>query len=200
MKAQEILDILRRTRLELASVGLEPRDLDTVKVFLNEISRLRGHPAKAVEIPKRTSSLEAELQQKTDQFNQLEYLNELERRSHRKKVEDLEENRGCLEKEIGDKKETLRQLIIKESEQREKNEALAKRAKDISDQIDGLLRKQATLLQVQPDIDSVSEALPARKKELEQLEQRLKEKSTWYAATEALAALFAQNSHVRKAR
>lgn len=198
-KAQKILDRLSITKLELVPFGLKPRDLDTVKIFLSEIGRLGGDPTKAVEILKRTSSLEAELQQKTDRFNQLKYLNGLERRSHREKVEELEENRECLGKEIRDRKETLRQLIIKESEQREKNEALAKRAKATGLRIDGLIREQATLLQVQPDIDLVSEALPARKKELELLQQKIKEERTLIAVTESIAALFAKKSYDRKA-
>lgn len=198
-KAQKILDRLSITKLELVPFGLKPRDFDTVKIFLSEIGRLGGDPTKAVEILKRTSSLEAELQQKTDRFNQLKYLNGLERRSHRKKVEELEETRECLGKEISDKKETLRQLIIKESEQREKNEALAKRAKATGLRIDGLIREQATLLQVQPDIDLVSKTLPARKKELELLKQKIKEERTLITVTESIAALFAKKSYDRKA-
>jgi len=55
------------------------------------------------------------------------------------------------------------------------------------------------LLEVQPDIDLVSEALPARKRELEQLEQQIKEEGTLIAAAHAMAALFAKKPYDRNA-
>jgi len=52
---------------------------------------------------------------------------------------------------------------------------------------------------VQPDIDLVSEALPDRKKELERLEQQIKEDGTLIAAAKALGVLFAKKSYYRNA-
>lgn len=66
-------------------------------------------------------------------------------------------------------------------------------------QVDGLLKKQAALLEVQPDIDLVSEALPARKKELERLEQQIKEKEILITAAQAIAGWFAKKPYDRNA-
>jgi len=62
--AHKVLNRLSRTKLELATYGLSPRNFETVKVFPSEIRRLGGNPAKAVEILKKISSLEDKLQEK----------------------------------------------------------------------------------------------------------------------------------------
>ena len=200
-KAQEVLDRLDTAKEELADHGLGPDDFQTVKNFLNEIHRLRGDTAKAVEILKETSSLEARLQEETGQFNLLKQLNKEEEERHSRQVAGLAQEKERLEKDIAHvlavKKEVFRQLNDEEDKQRERIKGLTKSVRALEQQYDGRLKKQAAQLNEQPDIDLVSKALPIRKKELAQSKQEIEENKTLIEAAKAFAALLAKKPYDR---
>ncbi|UCC32950.1 MAG: hypothetical protein JSW53_03915, partial [Candidatus Bathyarchaeota archaeon] len=198
-KARKTLDELEENRRELTAYGLKPSHLKTIKGFLSEIRRLGGNPRRAVKILEETASLEGKLVESADQLAQLRRLDEEERQTHRTKIAEFELAEEALTRTIESKQDTLHRLRDEESKLKERIQVLTRRRIALSQQVDGLLRTQASMLGVQPDIDLVAETLPIRKKELRQLGQEKERDKALVAVAKALPKLFAKQPYSRKA-
>jgi hypothetical protein len=190
--AQQVLDTSGRIRRDLAAYNLDFEDFETVRRFCKEIERLGRSPIKAVEILKKTVTLEAKVHEQENDFVYLKKTNEK-----------LEEEKESLEGEIEKKKkaldhlrsvgnDTINKLEIEWTNGRKRNKALAQK-------YDDLLIKQAERLQVQPDIDMICEALPLSKKQLEELERKIKEDETTIAGATAISDLLSKKPSDRDA-
>jgi len=190
--AQQVLDTFERIRKDLATYGLGFDDFETIRRFCKEIERLGGNPSKAVEILKKTVTLEAKMR---EQENDLAYS--------KKANEKLKEEKESLEGEIENKKKSLDDLKTSRIETINKLEiewtSGRKRNKALEQQYEGLLKKQAERLQVQPDKNLVCEALPRRRKELEELDRKMKEDETIIAGATAISDLLSKRPSDRDA-
>jgi hypothetical protein len=201
--AQQVLDSFESTKKELAAFGLQVDDFEAVRKFLSEICRLGGKPMEALKILKEASSLEAKLQERQRALDSLRRANKEETQSHYqlikildRKKEEMEEEIIAKEKTLGELKtaifDTTKKLEIEFTEGSERMHALEQ-------QVDGLLKRQAEMLRVQPDIDLVCEALPVRRKELEESERKIKENEMLIAGATAISNLLSNKPTYRNA-
>ena len=158
-KAQKILDTLDRTKEELAAYGIRPDDFKTVKNFLNEIQRLRGDPAKAVETLEKNSSLEDNIKKKT---------RELDKLSRRLK----EETKTCTKKttELKETRERVSKLGVKESETVQRLEELKEDEVQQKGRLKALATSVAQMLGVKADVIEMNKAINATAEKLQNLE------------------------------
>jgi chromosome segregation ATPase len=145
-----------------------------------------------MEILKKTVTLEAKLSEQQRALDSLIEENSKEKELHESRINELKTTKEGLEKEIGRNKELLDNIKAELISKNERNKALAQ-------QYDGLLKQQAERLQVQPDIDAVCEALPARRKEREELEGKIKENGMIIAGATAISDLLSKRPNDRDA-
>jgi chromosome segregation ATPase len=201
--AQQVLDTFDRTRKDLAAYKLDFDDFETVRRFCREIQQLGGDPSKAVEILNKELSLEIQLLMQKHRLDNLMQAHEKEKESHESRIEELKKEQEGLEKDIKTKRETVEKLNAEVSDISKKRETqsadLNLTISALQKQLKDLVNTHADMLQVQPEIDSVSKALPIRRKELEELERKIKEDEMMIAGATAISDFLSKKPSDRDA-
>lgn len=177
-KAQTKIADFKKTQQELYNYGIGFKDYSTVRDFLNEIKSLNGNPSQAVAIIEDCGSLHKKREQLKTDINAIKAQHKEEEARHQVAIRILQKEKQTLENEITKKEE--RNGFLR-TENKQLMETIKKRQEyrhALELQVDGLLNTQAEMLQVQPDIDEVHQALPKRKQELEDLNKQIEPKKT----------------------
>lgn len=171
--AQTKIADFNKTQNEIRNYGLSFNNYEIVKDFLSEISRLEGNAVQAVTILKECGSLHKKLEQlKADNAKHITE-HQKEELIFKITIKSLQDQKTNLEGEITELKEVMRSLQSKYEELVKTIDKRKEYRQALENQVDGLLRTQAEMLQVMPDIDEVHQALPKKKKELSDTNQKI---------------------------
>jgi len=196
--AQTVLDAFEKTQKELYNYGIGFSDFTTVKNFLIDIQKLKGNPVRAVQIIEGCGSLEKELSKLKIDKDYNVALHQLEQQTHEKQIKELQSKKEKLENELIEKEDERRTLQKKIIEHMEKITNLMQTRKALELQVDGLQKRLAEMLAVQPDIDAIRSAIPARKEELKDLEEKTNGARPILSVAVALESLLQKSSPDRK--